>query len=77
MEEPGGLQSTGSHRVRHDGATSLTSLTLFISNREKLSYGTKLWEVPPCPQILILSLSPYFTQRSAAHLENINYFSYA
>ena len=23
MEEPGGLQSIGSHRVRHDGATSL------------------------------------------------------
>ena len=30
MEEPGRLQSMGSLRVRHDGATSLSLFTLYI-----------------------------------------------
>ena len=34
MEEPGGLQSMGSQRVRHDGATSL-SLFTFMHWRRK------------------------------------------
>ena len=34
MEEPGGLQSVGSRRVRHDGATSL-SLFIFMHWRRK------------------------------------------
>ena len=32
MEEPGGLQSMGSQRVRHDGATSLSLSALLMSS---------------------------------------------
>ena len=32
MEEPGGLQSTGSQRVRHDWATSLSLMFSFVRN---------------------------------------------
>ena len=30
MEEPGGLQSVGLQRVRHDGASSLYTSSLFV-----------------------------------------------
>jgi len=51
MEKPGGLQSTGSQRVRHDWATSL-SLSFFFKFFSHLEYYRILCRIPcalQCP----------------------------
>ena len=47
MEEPGGLQSTGSLRVRHDWATSLSLFTLMHWRRKwQLAPVFLAWRIP-------------------------------
>ena len=45
MEEPGGLQSVGSQRVRHDWATSLSVFT-FMHWRRKRQPSVLAWRIP-------------------------------
>ena len=47
MEEPGGLQSTGSQRVGHDWATSLHSLHTLSLEKEMATHSSFLaWRIP-------------------------------
>ena len=47
MEEPGGLQSMGSQRVRHDRATSLHSLHILALEKEMATHSSILaWRIP-------------------------------
>ena len=48
-EEPGGLQSMGSLRVRHDGATSLSLFTFHFHALEKemaTHFNVLAWRIP-------------------------------
>ena len=77
MEEPGGLQSTGSQRVRHDWVTSL-SLSFFLH-----IIGLKIYWAWPCPSeqgVVSPSVSLYYQETfisllslSISQNENHNY----
>ena len=46
-EEPGGLQSMGSLRVRHDGATSLSLFHFHALEKEMATHSSVLaWRIP-------------------------------
>ena len=47
MGEPGGLQFMGSHRVRHDGATSLSLFHFHALEKEMATDSSVLaWRIP-------------------------------
>ena len=47
MEEPGGLQSMGSLRVRHDRATSLSLFHFHALEKEMATHSSVLaWRIP-------------------------------
>ena len=54
-EEPGGLQSMGSQRVRHDWVTDTFTFDKRI-NREKGELGGRKWQELSCSAHVLLSL---------------------